>query len=104
MALTSVLLHWIEMMLLEKQIVLSERMKGNLFLLPGVVLLGCALLAESCSSRKSIGPASETGSGAVKVAGEITPADGAGRASHAAVSRRTAKFHPRGMAPCLNCT
>jgi hypothetical protein len=82
------------MMLLEKQIVLSERMKRNLFLLPGVVLLGCVLLAESCSSRKSIGPASQTGFGAVNEAGEITqPTERGGANSHTAVSRRT-----------LNCT
>lgn len=41
------------MMVLGKPMVLSESMRRNLFLLPGVALLGCVLLADSCSSQKS---------------------------------------------------
>ena len=48
--------------------VVSEAMKRNLFLLPGIALLAWVLLADSCSARRSITPAPDFDFGTAKAA------------------------------------
>lgn len=49
------------MTLLGKRITLTESMKRNLCLLPGVLGLVGVMLVESCASRRTPGPAPERG-------------------------------------------
>lgn len=51
----------LNMMLLGKRVDLSESMKRNICLLPGVAVIAYVLLVEFRYSRKSIEPASQSG-------------------------------------------